>query len=204
MADTPKEMPPVVVYPPNTVLWYKSPDLSAKLDIPATIPLTDTPTEAAVRARLWRQISNTESWRDSLPSLGAVMQLGSTLLPLWSSRSGSNGLPPSIMSRESPTRDRSSFLLDIPDVGNPFDDDFSPQTTTEGPSSPSGPDVQVFGLDDELSCPLCGDATVAKVSMNRQAALLKAAEEAQVPSTALPFVSACRTSSALSFRKPGH
>ncbi|KAF4665706.1 hypothetical protein FOZ61_010608 [Perkinsus olseni] len=87
----PREMPPVVVYPPNTVFWYKSPDLSAKLDIPATIPLTDTLTEAAVRTRLWRQISNTESWRDSLPSLGAVMQLGSTLLPLWSSRSGSNG-----------------------------------------------------------------------------------------------------------------
>ncbi|KAF4665707.1 hypothetical protein FOZ61_010609 [Perkinsus olseni] len=154
------------------------------------------------------------------------------------------------MSRESPTSDRSSFLLDIPDVGNPFDDDFSPQTTTEGLSSPSGPEVHVFGLDgdlrnsccrcsnstgvsafhccpvceallcsrcllalqshngpDELSCPLCGDATVARVSMNRQAALLKAAEEAQkawslVSSASRGLVSDVRTawSGLLGFR----
>ncbi|EER16518.1 hypothetical protein Pmar_PMAR021118 [Perkinsus marinus ATCC 50983] len=90
LRDTPPEMPPVVVYPPNTVFWYKSPDLGAKLEIPATIPLTDTLTDAAVRERIRRQISQSSWWEDKLPSMTTVMEIGSTLLSLWS-RSGSNG-----------------------------------------------------------------------------------------------------------------
>ncbi|EER08371.1 hypothetical protein Pmar_PMAR000410 [Perkinsus marinus ATCC 50983] len=118
------------------------------------------------------------------------------------------------------------FLLEIPDVGNPFDDDdpSTSQTPAKGFSHPSGPAAEVvFGLDsdarncccrcatsegvstfyccpvceallcsqcllalradcgpEELSCLLCGDSTTARVSMNRHAALLKAAGEARV------------------------